>query len=180
MDISQTFSDKRSGDPTVATETFAHGGELVGHLLATRYATEFPDSRAFADPALFTVSGSNPNSGLFAVVVYAKRPFGLEIVDVFVGDGHFPEGVYDHQMLVFKHKLGPHPKQQSANRNRSDYSDLNPVHGVVNRVEHHLSQEQTIEDDCHNGPGEVAFRPEDVFVTHASIIAGITAVQEGK
>lgn len=180
MQTFETFTDERSGNAAVAAETVAHGGVFVGHSFTAWNSIELPDASTLTDPALLAVGGSNPDSGLFATVVYAQRPLGLEIVDVFVGNGDLTDRVYDHKVLISKYELGSNPQQQSADSNGRAQTELKPVQCVFNRVENHLSQEQNIKNDGNNCPGEVALGSEYEFATHASIIAGIAAVQEGK
>lgn len=180
MQISQTFTDERSGNAAVAAETVAYCGVFVSNSFTAWNSGEQPDSGTFADPALLTVSGSNPDSSLLATVVYAKSPLGLELVDIFVGDADLTERVYDHEVIVFEHQLGANPEQSCTDSNCSAETVLDPFHGVVNGVENYLRHEQRIENYGNYGPGEVAFGSEDECFIHASIIAGITAVQEGK
>ena len=180
MQTFETFTDERSGNAAVAAETVAHGGVFVGDYFAAWDSVELPDASTLADPALLTVGGSNPDSGLFAFVVYAQRPFCLEIIDVFVGDGDLADRVYDHKVIVSKHKLGSNPQQSCTESDCSAEAELNPSNGVFDRVENYLRHEQNIKHDGYYGPGEVALGSEDKLVFHASIIAGITAVQEGK
>lgn len=180
MQISKTFTDERSGNAAVATETVAHARVLVGDALARWNSVELPDASTLADPALLAVSGSNPDSSLLATVVYAKSPLGLELVDIFVGDADLTERVYDHEVIVVEHELGANPEQGCTDCNSSAEAVLDPFHGVVNGVENYLRHEQRIKNDGNYGPGEVAFGSEDECFIHASIIAGITAVQEGK
>ena len=180
MQISQTFTDERSGYAAVASETVAHGGVFVGDSLTAWNSVELPDASTLTDPALLSVSGSNPNSGLFATVVYEQRPFGLEIIDVFVGDCDLTDRVYDHEVIFSEHEVGANPEQNRSNGNCGTEAVLDPFHCVVNGVKNHLSHKQNVKHDGHYGPGEVALGSEDKIFIHASIIAGIAAVQEGK
>lgn len=180
MQISQTFTDERSGNAAVAAETVAHGGVLVSDSFAAWNSVELPDSSTFGDPALLAANGSNPNAGLLATVVYEKRPLGFEIVDVFVGDGRLANRVDDNEMIVIEHELGSNPQQQSAHSNKRSEAEFNPGHRVFNGVENHLGHEEAIENQSNNRPGKVALGSKDVSVIHASIIAGNAAVQEGK
>ena len=180
MQTFETFTDERSGNAAVAAETVAHCGVFVGDYFAAWDSVELPDASTLADPALLAVGGSNPDSGLFAFVVYAQRPFGLEIIDVFVGDGDLADRVYDHKVIVSKHKLGSNPQQSCTESDCSAKAELNPSNGVFDRVENYLRHEQNIKHDGYYGPGEVALGSEDILFIHASIIAGNSAVQEGK
>jgi len=180
MQISKSFTDERSGNAAVAAETVAHGGVLVGDSLAGWNVVELPDAGTLADPALLAVGGGNPNRGLLATVVYAKRPLGLELVDVFVGNGDLAERVYDDEMIFVKHELGSDPHEECGNRDNCGESELKPVDSIFSGKERHLGHEEAIENQSNNRPGEVALGSKDVFVIHASIIAGNAAVQEGK
>ena len=180
MQISKTFTDKRSGYAAVAAETVARGGVLVGDSFTAWNSGELPDSSTLGDPALLAVGGSNPDSGLIATVVYEQGPLGFELVDVFVGDLGAADRVYDNQVVFVEHQLGANPHEVSGNCNGCTNRKLNGVDGTLGGVEDYLSQEQGIKNERHNGPGEVAFGSENIFAIHASIIAGSPAVQEGK
>ncbi len=180
MQTFETFTDERSGDAAVAAEARARGGVFVGDSLAALDEVELVDSGAFADPALLAVCGCNPDSRLFAVVVYAKRPLGVEVFDVFVGDGHFADRVYNDEMVIVKHQLGSNPNQKSCDNCESADGEFDPVDGVLYGKENHLGQVEANEQDGNCGPGEVSLGSEDILFIHASIIAGNSAVQEGK
>ena len=180
MQTFETFTDERSGNAAVAAETRAHRGVLVGNDFAALDVVELVDAGALTDPALFAVCGCNPDSRLFAVVVYAKRPLGVEIVDVFVGDRHFADRVYNDEVVIVKHQLGSNPDQKSCDNCESTNAELNPVNGVFYGKENHLGQVEANKQDGNCGPGEVALGSEDILFIHASIIAGNSAVQEGK
>ena len=180
MQISETFTDERSGNAAVAAETVAHARVLVGDSFARWNSVELPDASTLANPTLLAVGGGNPNSSLLATVVYAKSPLGLELVDVFVGNGDLTDWVYDHEVIVFEHELGANPEQSCADCNCGTEAVLDPLNGTVDWVENNLREKQRIKNDGNYGPGEVALGSEDECFIHASIIAGITAVQEGK
>lgn len=180
MQIFETFTDERSGDAAVAAEARAHRGDFVGDDFAALDVIELVNSSAFADPALLAVGRGNPDSGALATVVYAERPFGFEIIDVFVGDGHLAERVYNDEVIVVEHQLGSNPNQKSRNDNESTNSKFDPVDGVFNRKENYLGQVEANEQNGDRCPGEVALGSEDILFIHASIIAGNSAVQEGK
>lgn len=180
MQTLQSFTDERSGDAAVAAEAFACGSEFIRDDFARRNSVELPDTGAFANPALLAVGGGNPDSGLFATVVYQQGPFGLELVDVFVGNHGSAQRVYDNQMIVIQHELGSDPKQVCACGHDASDSEFNRAICLFNGVDQHLNQEQSVEKQSHNGPGKVAFGSENIFAIHASIIAGASAIQEGK
>ena len=180
MQTFETFTDERSGNAAVAAETRAHRGVLFGYDFAALEVVELVDASAFADPALLSVCGCNPDSSLFAIVVYAKRPLGVEIVDVFVGDGHFADRVYNDEVIIVKHQLGSNPNEKSCDNCESANAELNPVDGVFYGKENHLGQVEANKQDGNCGPGEVSLGSEDILFIHASIIAGNSAVQEGK
>ena len=180
MQTFESFTDERSGNAAVAAETRAHRGELVRDDFAAFDEIELVDSSALADPALLAVGRGNPDSGLFATVVYAKRPFGVEVADVFVGNGHFAERVYDDEVIIVEHQLWSNPNQKSRNDNESPNSEFDPIDGIFNRKENHLGQVEANEQNGDGCPGEVSLGSEDILFIHASIIAGNSAVQEGK
>jgi hypothetical protein len=180
MQTFESFTDERSGNAAVAAETRAHRGELVRDDFAALDEVELVDSSALADPALLAVGRGNPDSGLFATVVYAKRPLGVEVADVFVGDGHFAERVYDDEVVFVEHQLWSNPNQKSRNYNEGTNSEFDPIDGVLYGKENHLGQIEANEQDGNCGPGEVSLGSEDILFIHASIIAGNSAVQEGK
>ena len=180
MQTFESFTDERSGNAAVAAETRAHRGELVRDDFAALYEVELVDSSALADPALLAVGRGNPDSGLFATVVYAKRPLGVEVADVFVGDGHFAERVYDDEVIIVEHQLWSNPNQKSRNYNEGTNSEFDPIDGIFNRKENHLGQVKANEQNGDGCPGEISLGSEDILFIHASIIAGNSAVQEGK
>jgi hypothetical protein len=180
MQTFESFTDERSGNAAVAAETRAHRGELVRDDFAALYEVELVDSSALADPALLAVGRGNPDSGLFATVVYAKRPLGVEVADVFVGNGHFAERVYDDEVIIVEHQLWSNPNQKSRNDNEGTNSEFDPIDGIFNRKENHLGQVKANEQNGDGCPGEISLGSEDILFIHASIIAGNSAVQEGK
>ena len=180
MQTSQTFTDERSGDAAVAAETVTRGGVFIGDSFAGWNSGVLPDSSTLGDPALFATGRSNPDSGLTATVVYAKSPLGLELVDVFVGDFGAAERVYDNEVIFVEHQLGANPQKICTGSNESANHEFCHTASAFDGVEQHLSQKQTIKNERYCSPGEVAFGSEDIFVIHASIIAGSSAVQEGK
>jgi hypothetical protein len=180
MQTFESFTDERSGNAAVAAETRAHRGEFVRNDFAALDVAELVDSSALADPALLAVGRGNPDSGLFATVVYAKRPLGVEVADVFVGDGHFAERVYDDEVIFVEHQLWSNPNQKSRNYNEGTNSEFNPIDGILNRKENHLGQVKANEQNGDRCPGEISLGSEDILFIHASIIAGNSAVQEGK
>ncbi len=180
MQTFETFTDQRSGNAAVASETRAHRGVLVGNDFAALDVVELVDAGAFTDPALLAVCGCNPDSRLFAVVVYAQRPLGVEIVDVFVGNGHFAERVYDDEVIIVEHQLWSNPNEKSCDNCESANGKFDPVDGILDRKEDHLGQVEANQQDGNRSPGEVALGSEDILFVHASIIAGNSAVQEGK
>lgn len=180
MQTFESFTDQRSGNTAVAAETRAHRGELVRDDFAALDEVELVDSSALADPALLAVGRGNPDSGLFATVVYAKRPLGVEVADVFVGNGHFAERVYNDEMVFVEHQLWSNPNQKSRNDNEGTNGEFDPIDGFFNRKENHLGQVEANEQNGDGCPGEVSLGSEDILFIHASIIAGNSAVQEGK
>lgn len=180
MQTFETFTDERSGNAAVAAETRAHRGGFISNDFAGFDEVELVDASAFADPALLAVCGCNPDSRLFAVVVYAKRPLGVEIVDVFVGNGHFADRVYNDEMVIVKNQLGSNPDEKSCDDCESANAELNPVNGVFDGKENNLGQIEANKQDGNCGPGKVSLGSEDILFIHASIIAGNPAVQEGK
>ena len=180
MQTFETFTDERSGDAAVAAETRAHRGEFVCDDFVALDVVELVDASALADPALLAVGRSNPDSGSLATVVYAQRPFGVEIIDVFVGDGHLAQRVYDDEVIFVEHQLGSNPNQKSCNDNESTNGEFDPVDGIFDRKENYLGQVEANEQDGDGCPGEVSLGSEDILFIHASIIAGNSAVQEGK
>lgn len=180
MQTFETFTDERSGNAAVASETRAHRGGFVGDDFTAFDVAELVDASAFADPALLAICGCNPNSGLFATVAYAKRPLGFEIIDVFVGNGHFADRVHNDEVVIVKHQLGSNPDEKSCGNCECANAKFNPVDRIFYRKENHLGQIEANEQDGHRGPGEVALGSEDILFIHASIIAGNSAVQEGK
>lgn len=180
MQTFETFSDERSGNAAVAAETGAHRGGFVSNDFARFDEVELVNSSAFTDPTLLAVCGCNPDSRVFAAVVYAKRPFGVEIVDVFVGNGHFADRVYNDEVVIVKHQLGSNPNEKSCDNCESTNAEFKPVNGVFYGKENHLGQVEANKQDGNRGPGEVSLGSEDILFIHASIIAGNSAVQEGK
>lgn len=180
MQTFETFSDERSGNAAVAAETRAHRGVFVGDDFTALDVVEFVDSSAFTDPTLLAVCGCNPDSRLLAAVVYAKRPLGVEIVDVFVGNGHFADRVYNDEVVIVKHQLGSNPNEKSCDNCESTNAEFKPVNGVFYGKENHLGQVEANKQDGNRGPGKVSLGSEDILFIHASIIAGNSAVQEGK
>lgn len=180
MQTFETFTDERSGNAAVAAEARAHRGVFVGDDFAALDVVELVDTSAFANPALLAVGRSNPDSGLFATVVYAKRPLGVEVVDVFVGNGGFAQRVYNDEVIIVEHQLGSYPNQECCDNCESANAEFNPVDGVFDGKENHLGQKEHNKQDGNCGPGEVALGSEDILFIHASIIAGNPAVQEGK
>jgi hypothetical protein len=180
MQTFETFTDERSGKAAVAAETRAHRGEFVCDDFAALDVVELVDSSALADPALLAVGRGNPDSGLLATVVYAQRPFGFEIIDVFVGNGDFAQRVYNDEVIIVEHQLGSYPNQKSCDNCESSNAEFNPVDGVFDGKENHLGQKEAYKQDGNCGPGEIALGSEDILFIHASIIAGNSAVQEGK
>lgn len=180
MKTFETFTDERSGEAAVAAETRAHRGEFVGDDFAALDVIELVDSSALTDPALLAVGRGNPDSGLLATVVYAKRPLGIEVADVFVGDGHLAERVYDDEVVFVEYQLWSNPNQVSRDNCESANGEFDPIDGIFDRKENHLGQVKANEQDGNRSPGEVALRSEDILFIHASIIAGNSAVQEGK
>lgn len=180
MQTFETFTDERSGNAAVAAETRAHRGVFVGDDFAALDVAELVDSSAFANPALLAVCGCNPDASRLAVVIYAKRPLGVEVVDVFVGNGDFAQRVYNDELIIVEHQLGSYPNQKSCDNCESANAEFNPVDGVFDGKENHLGQKEHNKQDGNCGPGEVALGSEDILFIHASIIAGNPAVQEGK
>ena len=180
MQTSKTFTDERSGDAAVAAEALARGGVFIGDSFAAWNSGELPYASALGDPALLAAGRSNPDSGLTATVVYAKSPLGLELVDVFVGNLCAAERVYNNEVIFVEHQLGSNPHEISASSNECADNELCCPVGTFDGVEDHLSQKQSIENERYNSPSEVALGSENIFVIHASIIAGSPAVQEGK
>ena len=180
MQTFETFTDERSGNATVAAETCAHRGVFVGNDFAALDEVELVDACALTDPTLLAVCGCDPDSGLFAVVAYAKRPLGVEVFDVFVGDGDFANRVYNDEVVIVKHQLGSNPDKKRCDNCESANAELNPVNGVFYRKENNLGQIKANKKDGNCGPGEVSLGSEDILFIHASIIAGNSAVQEGK
>lgn len=180
MQTFETFTDERSGNAAVAAETRAHRGVFVGDDFAALDVAELVDSSAFADPALLAVCRCNPDSSFLAAVVYAKRPLGVEVVDIFVGNGDFAKRVYNDEVIFVEHQLGSNPNQKSCDNYESANAEFNPVNRVFDWKENHLGQKQANKQDGNCCPGEVALGSEDILFIHASIIAGNSAVQERK
>jgi len=61
MQTFETFTDQRSGNAAVASETRAHRGVLVGNDFAALDVVELVDSSALTDPTLLAVCGCNPD-----------------------------------------------------------------------------------------------------------------------
>ena len=177
MQTLEALSNHSRSNTTITRKTVANGSEITLNFVAEVATPGTPASNTLGNPSLLAVGRSNPNSGPFSAVDYAQSPLGLEVVDILVGDGHLAERVYDQETVFVQHELGPNPHKHGAGCNCSADGQLNPDHRVLRWVENYLSHEKKIQTDGKYRPGEVALGSKDVFVSHASIIAGIAAVQ---
>jgi len=180
MQALETLTNHCRSHAAVTRKTVADGSEITLSHFTEISALGRPATDTLSNPSLLAVGRSNPNSGPFAVVVYAQSPLGFKVVDIFVGDGLLTERVYDHQVVFVQHELRSHPHEQSANHNKCADGILNPIRSIVGRVQNDLSHEKHIKPYGQDGPGEVSFGSKDNFVFHASSIAGYSAVQERK
>lgn len=168
-------------DTAVAVEALADASDFgfVG-VAGGGKSVETPSQGAVSGPALFTVGGSNPHSGLGAAVVNEQSPFGLELDDVVVGNDNGFQRVYDNQILVSKNQLGSDPEQGCCGSNGGCCGSINSDVAVGSRVENRLNQEQGVEEQSDTAPNQIALRAINRRVLHLSIIAGTPVDGEGK
>ena len=180
MKVLEAFSNQVSGDSAVALEAAADASGVVGAFSAGWNSVGAPSESAVSNPALLTVSWSDPDASLFAAVNDEKRPFGFEFGYVSVGNGFGLDWVDNDEIVVSQDQLGANPEQGCCGGDCACKGDVEQQNAVSGRVEHGLSQVKSDESKSYVTPDEVAFWAINVDVLHKPIIAGVPAGGEGK
>lgn len=178
--VLDAFPNQMSGHAAVALETAADASGFVGALSAGWDSVGAPSESAICDPSLLAVSGSNPNSSLFATVNDQKRPLGFEFGYVSVGDGLGLDRVDNHEVVLSKDQLGANPEQGCCGGDCTCNSNIQGKNARFGWVEDSLTQVKGVESNGYVTPDEVAFWAINVDVLHKPIIAGVPAGGEGK
>lgn len=179
MQISKPFTNQGSSDSAVAAQALTHAA-FTNFFSGRQSSSAVPAADAAGNPAVFAVGGGNPDSRLALGVNNQKRPFGFEFDYVFVGNGLGFDGINDNQIVVSQDQLWANPEQNC------NQSEGNGKHYVANRyaiagwVKNQLNNKNGIDKQRNSGPGKVASWSKGFDVFHASIIAGMSAVNEGK
>lgn len=179
MQISKPFTNQSSSDSAVAAQALAHAA-FTDFVFGGQGASAVPAAHAAGYPAVFAVGGGNPDPSLAFAVNNQKRPFGFEFDDVFVGNGFGFDWVDDNQVALAQNQLWANPKQnrdQSKNKSKHYIANRDAVAGWV---KDQLNNENGVDQQRNSGPGKVASWSKGFHVFHASIIAGMSAVNEGK
>ena len=180
MSVSETLSDQMCCNTAVAVEALAHASDLALVGAAGGNPVEAPSQGAFSGPALFSVGGSNPNSGLGIAVMDEQRPLGFEFADIAVGDDNGFERVDNNQIVLSQNQLGPNPEQSCCGTEGCCSGNLDADVALGVRVENYLDQEQGVEKQRDTSPDQIALRAINRQVLHLSIIAGTPADGKGK
>ena len=180
MSVVETFSDQMCCDTAVAVEALTDAGDLVLLGGAGRKSVETPAHGAVSHPTLLTIGRSNPNAGLGSLMVNEQRPFGLEFVDVAVGDDLGVERVDHNQIVLSQNQLGSYPEQSCCGADGGCCGGVDADIAIGSRVENSLGQEQGIEKQGDTAPDQIALGAKNRRVLHLSIIAGTPADGKGK
>ena len=180
MKVLDSFSNQVGGDSAVALEAAADASGVVGSFSAGWNSIGAPSESAVSDPALFTVSWSNPDASLFAPVNDEKRPLGFEFGDVSVSNDFGLCRVDDYEIMVAQNQLGADPEQGCCGGDCACKGDIEQQNAICGGVENSLSQVKSDESKGSVTPDEVALWAINVDILHKPIIAGVPAGGEGK
>jgi len=180
MNVFETISDQVCCNTAVAAEALADAGNSVLVSGAGWQSFETPAQSAFSYPALLTVGGGNPHSGLAAAVVNEQSPFGLQLGDVAVIDNYGFERIDNNQIFLAQNQLGSDPEKGCCGSNQCSCGNIDEEVAGFSGVENGLGQKQGNERQGHSSPSQIALRAINRSFLHLSIIAGTPADGKGK
>ena len=178
MNLLKSLPDHLGGKTAVAVDAFAGCCGGANSSVASGNLAETPAENVVAGPSGSSVSGSNPNTCCATAVTNEKRPLGLEVRDLAVGNCCGGERVDHGQAVIAENQLWAKPNGVSAERESQTegYGKRNLV--ILGGVKNHLEQVESIQDYGACTPNQVCAGTEDSLVSHSSIFA--TAQADGK
>lgn len=166
------ISNHLGGNPTVTLGALAHWCERVKSGFSCWDPSVFPSKSTVGYPTRFSIGRGYPSSSGFTIVFNQETPLSFNIGDFVVRDFFGLERVYNNQGFVGENQFGSYPKQKDYKGN--DYSNgyLNRKIGVGNWVNDTLANKEKIQGEGQARPNQVAFRSENLRVSHRAIISG--------
>ena len=178
MNLLESLPNQLGGETAVAVDAFAgccggaNGSVTSGNLVET------PAEQIVGSPSGAAISGSNPDACCATAVTDEKRPLGLEVRDIAVGNCFGGERVDHDQSVIAENQLWAKPDGVSAEGKSQTENNgkRNPV--ILGGVKNHLNQVEGIQDNGACTPHQICAGTEDSLVSHSSIFA--TAQADGK
>jgi len=179
MTFLDPIQNQRSGDTAVTVEALASSLTFFGFLAGKGESVVVsPAKSSVGSPALLTVGGGNPNSGLTFGMFNSKTPFGGNSDDVFVIDDVLSNRVNNDYVAFTKGQLWSEPKAKDSKT--TDYTNSGVNQWVAKTVveENGLSQVERIQRQGDRTPNQVALGLENDFIIHSNILAGKTIAKK--
>ena len=172
MQIFDSLTDQSSGDPTIAVATLAHAGYLGDFALGSWQLAKKDPRIAFGDPTVFSVSRRNPDASLLGSVSNQEGPFGVESLDVLIGDFSGSDGIYYNKIFSAQNQLWANPNQPGNGSHGDGNSNIENQVFTIGRVTNGLDQKQNVKQNGNRTPNDVSFWSVRNNSFHASIFAG--------
>lgn len=172
MNSSYTLLDHVGSLPAKAVHARAHRLHLNAFGLGNRCTTRNPTKFRISNPSLFSARGSNPYLGFASAVSDCKRPLGVELNDIGVGNNDGAQGIYNFDMVTSENQFGFNPNQVGGSRqNQTDRKFKN----VLSRAccnQHAVDGKEKDQYKRHTRPDKVAAGSKGFI--HILSIAGET------
>ncbi|MFM2373505.1 MAG: hypothetical protein RJA75_401 [Actinomycetota bacterium] len=171
MNSFDSFTNELVSETAVAACALADRSEItIGLLLLEEFANA-PTLHAIANPALSSVSGSNPNAGLSVGMVNKQSPLGIQGSDVTVVDFNLFDGVNNNHAGFFENELGSNPEDVDNESNGCGCCQVKKENASFAWIEKSLNQEQSVQKESNASPAQVTLGAKNLILFHDSIIA---------
>lgn len=173
MQAFDSLTNQSGGNSTVAVATLTHTRNF-DNLFAFGFGQLAKENVGvtFGDPAVFSVSGGNPDAGAFGLVMNSKSPLCVELANVSVVNGFGSEWVDHNEVFAVQDQLWSQPNQEGCTTDQNRDNDIDENVVAFGRIKNSLGQKQPVKKNCNTTPNEIATWPVGHLIAHYSIFAG--------
>ena len=166
-----SFTNELVGETAVASDALTAGSELAFGLLLLEIFANSPALDVLADPALSSVSGSYPNSGLSVGMMHQQSPFGFQGLNICVVDFSSSDRVDNNKTGLFEDQLWSNPEDVDNEGNGSRCCEVKKENASFTWVSNSLGQKQSVQNEGNTSPSQVTLGAKNLILFHDSIIA---------
>lgn len=165
-------SNQLGSNSAVALGALTHWCDRIKSAFTGRHSGVFPTKSTVSNPAGFSVSRRNPSPGGFAVVFDQESPLSFDVRDFVIANFDGLKRINHSEGFVSQNQLGSDPKQENDTSNADSNTDFNSERAVSDWINQALVNKEKVKGERQTRPYQVAFRSENLRVSHLAIISG--------